>query len=719
MSAADIAAKLGNANDEGGGSWRCDCPTCSHHTLSLRDGSRKLLAKCWNGCTTKDVYAALRDRGLTAPRRRKNGLDGDLPPQTRARHEAEAGAAKAKRQARIAAALDVWNNAVPINHTMVETYLAGRLCNASPPTPPTLRFAPSVWSGKAGIARPAIVGLIQHETEGAIGVHLIALNPLDASVKVASEPRKWSLGLVKGGAVRLADAGPVLALAEGIEDALTFTLATETPAWAVISADGFRHFVPPPKLATSTLYLIEDQDNNQAGQRAVADTARRLSGQGYQIRIARPKIGKDLNEALHKLGPGAGLFGVEDYEPNRAGDWYSRCMVGSDGRTLNNLANALLALREDPAWRAVLAHDEMFGTAFLLRPPPGETATLTQFPYPISDNDVSRAQEWLQLAGLPSVGKDVTCQAIDLVACENRYHSVRRYLENLVWDRTERVDDWLADCLGVAKSEYAMAVGRMFLIAMVARIFEPGCQADYMLIFEGPQRTQKSSACRLLGGEWFSDDLPANVASRDAALHLRGKWLVEIAELHSFSRSEVAALKAFLTRRIDIFRPPYGRKDVYQPRQCMFVGTVNERVYLADPTGGWRFWPVATGEIDIDLLASWRDQLFAEALVRYRRGEKWWPDAEFEARHMAPEQDQRFEGDAWEEPIGEFLAGKLEVTVFDLARNALHFNTDKIGTADQRRIIKILQNLNWRRAKRTKNARKRVPPDKGDASDIR
>jgi predicted P-loop ATPase len=699
MTAADIAAKLGNPSDEGGGSWRCDCPTCAHHTLSLRDGSRKLLAKCWNGCTTKDVYAALRDRGFTTPRR-KNGLDGDLPPETRAEHEAKAKSGKAKREARIAAALDVWNNAVPINNTMVETYLAGRLCNASPPTPPTLRFAPSVWSGKAGLARPAIVGLIQHETEGAIGVHLIALNPLDASVKVASEPRKWSLGPVKGGAVRLADAGPVLALAEGIEDALTFMLATEIPAWAAITTAGMRSFVSPPLETTSTLILIEDQDKNQAGQRAVADAARRLSGRGYQIRIARPKGGKDLNDALHALGPGAALFDIEDYQPSRAGDWYSRCLAGSDGQTLSNFANAVLALRDDPAWRGVLAFDEMFASAFLLRPSPGETATPAQFPRPISDNDASRAQEWLQLVGLPCIGKDATHQAIEFVAYENRYHSVRRYLEGLVWDHTERLDDWLADCLGVEKTEYAMAVGRMFLIAMAARIFDPGCQADYMLILEGPQSTQKSTACRILGGEWFSDDLPPNVASRDAALHLRGKWLVEIAELHSFSRSEVAALKAFLTRRIDIYRPPYGRKDLHQPRQCMFIGTVNERVYLTDPTGGRRFWPVVTGEIDIDLLASWRDQLFAEALARYRRSEKWWPGAEFESRHITSEQEQRYEADAWEEPITDYLGSKTESTVFEVARQGLGFTADKIATHDQRRITNILQRLGWARGTR-------------------
>ena len=183
-------------------------------------------------------------------------------------------------------------------------------------------------------------------------------------------------------------------------------------------------------------------------------------------------------------------------------------------------------------------------------------------------------------------------------------------------------------------------------------------------------------------------------------LHLRGKWLVEIAELHTFSRSETTALKAFITRREDIYRPPYGRKEVHRPRQNLFVGTTNKKVYLHDPTGARRFWPVVTTEIDIDTLVSQRDQLFAEALVRYRRGECWWPDASFEAEHMEPEQEQRFEGDPWDEPIAIFLAGRTRTTIFEVAQDALKFDTHEIGTTDQRRISAILEGLGWGRGKR-------------------
>lgn len=204
----------------------------------------------------------------------------------------------------------------------------------------------------------------------------------------------------------------------------------------------------------------------------------------------------------------------------------------------------------------------------------------------------------------------------------------------------------------------------------------------------------------MLAGDWFSDSMPENVGSKDAALHLRGKWLAEIAELHHFSRAETTTLRAFITRRQEIYRPPYGQKEIYRPRQNLFVGTTNRKTYLQDSTGSRRFWPVVTTEIDIALLISLRDQLFAEALVRYRRGEHWWPNADFEAKFIAPEQETRFESDAWEPPIAEYLRTKPNrmlkypegrVTVFELAKEALHFELSKVGTADQRRITAILE----------------------------
>ena len=235
----------------------------------------------------------------------------------------------------------------------------------------------------------------------------------------------------------------------------------------------------------------------------------------------------------------------------------------------------------------------------------------------------------------------------------------------------------------------------MFLVGAVARIYEPGCKADYVAVFEGPQGVGKSRACAALGEKWFSDSLPDVTRDKDAAQHLRGKWIIEISELSALSRAEAEALKSFISRPVERYRPPYGREEVIEPRQCLFVGTTNRATYLGDDTGGRRFWPVKVGRVDVDALVSDRDQLFAEAVTAYRNGEQWWPDEAFERDHIRAEQEARFEADAWEPEIEYFLASRSRVQVSEIAREALGIVTAKIGTAEQRRISRILTRLGW------------------------
>lgn len=372
--------------------------------------------------------------------------------------------------------------------------------------------------------------------------------------------------------------------------------------------------------------------------------------------------------------------------------WLSDCLGEPGKEPLPILANVMIGLRAE--WPNHFAFDEMLCAPVLMKPlEPADSFS----PRPVNDVDVGKVQEQLQHLGLRRITKDVVHQAVDMRAHDLKFHPVRDYLNGLIWDGTERVERLFPNYFGTSDDSYSRHLGRMFSVSLVARIFDPGCKADHLPIIEGAQGTLKSTACRILGGRWFSDSLPDISAGKDVSQHLRGKWLIEVAELHAMSRAEVTLLKAFITRQVERYRPSYGRKEVIEPRQCAFIGTTNKEVYLRDATGGRRFWPVKAGRIAIDCLNNDRDQLFAEAVSLYRGGARWWPDKEFEQTHILPEQEARFEADVWEEPLGRYLDGAQKVTIGQVAREALHMETARIGTTDQRRIADILYILGWRR----------------------
>jgi putative DNA primase/helicase len=220
---------------------------------------------------------------------------------------------------------------------------------------------------------------------------------------------------------------------------------------------------------------------------------------------------------------------------------------------------------------------------------------------------------------------------------------------------------------------------------------------DHLPVLEGRQGALKSTACQILGGEYFSDSLPDVTAWKDAAQHLRGKWLIEVSEMHAMNKAEAAQLKAFITRTTERYRPPHARKEVIEPRQVVFIGTTNKDAYLRDETGGRRFWPVRTGIIDVEKLARDRDQLFAEAVARYRAGEPWWPRPDFEREHIVPQQGERYEADVWEEAIASYLKAVTRTTVWVVAREALYIETPRIGKADSNRISAAMERLGWHR----------------------
>jgi predicted P-loop ATPase len=330
--------------------------------------------------------------------------------------------------------------------------------------------------------------------------------------------------------------------------------------------------------------------------------------------------------------------------------WLAQCQRGdSKGRPLlMNLNNALIALEND-LFADQLGFDDMLQAAVIQQ----------SDPRPLTDDDVSDIHRWIQRNGLKSIGLETVRQAVEYFARRRRFHPVRDYLDALEWDGQKRINVWLITMMGCELSPYHQAIGRLFLISMVARIYNPGCQGDYMLIFEGPQGTLKSSACRALAEPWFDDNLP-DVTNKDSSQYLRGKWLIEVSEMHAFSRVESTHLKAFLSRRTERYRPAYGHLEVFEPRQCVFIGTSNRDTYLRDDTGGRRFWPVQCGNVALDRLFEDRDQLFAEAVHAFKAGDHWWPDREFERTYIQPVQTSRHEEDIWDDKIWEKAQDLIE-----------------------------------------------------------
>jgi len=387
----------------------------------------------------------------------------------------------------------------------------------------------------------------------------------------------------------------------------------------------------------------------------------------------------------------------------RTTSWQDQCLKNDKGKIIANHANVMIALRRDPALRDVYGYDEMARTAVMTH----EIGRIDSAERWLTDKDVHDLQEWLQRNGFPHVGMEIVRNAATTRAHENTFHPVKDYLRSLIWDGVERLGVWMASYLGAELNQYNAHIGRMFLLSMVARIADAGCQADHMMVLEGPQGILKSSACGVLGGRWFSDGLPDITSGRDASAHLRDKWLVEVSEMHAMNRAEAALLKSFISRRTERYRPAYGRNEVNEPRQCVFVGTTNMEQYLKDPTGGRRFWPVrtgVTGRINLDLLGEYRDQLFAEAVEKYRVGDPWWPDQQFESELIKPEQGARYTGDIWEDRIDQFLRGKSRVTVAEIAKDGLFIVDAQMRQEHALRIGAILRDMGWvpRRTGRTR-----------------
>jgi putative DNA primase/helicase len=388
-------------------------------------------------------------------------------------------------------------------------------------------------------------------------------------------------------------------------------------------------------------------------------------------------------------------------------NWTDDLKLDDKGGVRPLLSNLILFLRHHQKWQEVLAFNE-FGNQVVIvkRPPWGDEAPEA----PWTDHHESLTRVWLEREDIKAAQGDVG-RAVQAAARANCFHPLRDYFEALTWDGTPRLDAWLITYLHADDTLYARAVGPRFLISLAARIYKPGVKVDHMLVLEGPQGKQKSEALRTLAirDAWFTDRL-SHISGKDVIMETIGVLLVEIAEMDALVRASSSAGKGFLTRRHDRFRPPYGKHPINLPRQCVFAGTINPPVggYLKDPTGARRFWPVLChGMIDRDGIERDRDQLWAEAIVRFKAGAKWWLETlELEALATA-EQAARFKSDAWKEPIEKWLGKRKDIGVSEVLAGALKIPPREQTRSAEMRVAAILTELGFVKCRPRRNGRRR------------
>jgi len=381
-------------------------------------------------------------------------------------------------------------------------------------------------------------------------------------------------------------------------------------------------------------------------------------------------------------------------------DWRKYLHHDQRDRLTKGPGNVTLILKNADGFAGCLRYNEMAGYIYWHKEPHyhigidaprmGET---------LSDHHVPYVQHvMLTLFGL-EVGKDTVWSAMNAAAHESPIHPVQEYFKSITWDGKPRVAKWLHTYLGCEDNIYNNSVGKWWLISAVARAMTPGCQADHVLILEGKQGKGKSQAIKALGKPWVLESLPNLQDNAKAVEAIGGMWLVEIAELDALKGPSMTRVKDFVTQQVDKYRPPYDRATISRPRSCVFIGTTNEAVYLNDPTGARRFWPVKLkGRIYRKRLEEERDQLWAEAKMMLDNGEQWHPTEEM-LDLIAEEQSDRYIEDDWTGVIKRWIdAHDVETTGFtseEILGQALNIEMRLWDRSTQTRVGAILTKLGY------------------------
>lgn len=291
-------------------------------------------------------------------------------------------------------------------------------------------------------------------------------------------------------------------------------------------------------------------------------------------------------------------------------------------------------------------------------------------PRPLTDAFINREAMWVQknvnhAFTVPRVTNAIRAVPADPAAHRNELHD---YVNALTWDQTPRLEEMFIAGWGADDNPYTRAVGRAWMVGVMARAFRPGCEMQTMLVLEGAQGIGKSRSLKMIGGKWYVETA-TKMDSKDFVLEGHRSLLFDLAELGAYKFADFSFAKALLSTAVDVLRAPYARAAEPRPRRFVVVATTNETNYLRDLTGNRRFWPIACTKIDLDWIEKNRDQLFAEAKALLDASTPWWiPDA---ITNVA--QATRLVHDPWEDLLRSVLMTATQAPPLQIGKQYYNF----------------------------------------------
>jgi hypothetical protein len=357
------------------------------------------------------------------------------------------------------------------------------------------------------------------------------------------------------------------------------------------------------------------------------------------------------------------------------------------GTLLNTFRVLCVILRDSPEFKGRFWWSEM-----LLRPMIDQE--------PITQAMTGRLREQIEQKHAIQPTPANMQAAIITVARETPRHEAKEWLLSLPpWDGKKRLVLVPKEFLGT-EDTLAPRLFARFCISAVARVFDPGCKADCALVITGDQGLKKSTFFEILAGRFFSD-ADIDIQNKDSVLQLYRSWITEWSEIERVtSRKAADVVKAWLSRKTDFVRLPYGSSVEDFPRTSVIVGTTNKPEFLNDETGDRRFWVIeAFKEVDPKAFLGWRDQLWAEAIAAYRSGERWWLTKEEDQRRDQTAKNFR-EADPWEPAVQMWLMKNPQldfVTTAEVLTQAIGMKTSEIRRDHESRVGMVMRALEWER----------------------